>query len=116
MRYAHITGWGVAIPEKVLTNEDIAEIVDTNDEWITTRTGIKERRIAADNEAAFSSGEHPRFQPAGNTSLHEDCKAATKNSSAAPEGCRTGKFTGRRGRDSGGSGSPRNYSRQSADR
>ena len=50
MRYAHITGWGVAIPEKVLTNDDIAEIVDTNDEWITTRTGIRERRIAGPGE------------------------------------------------------------------
>ncbi len=49
-RYAHITGWGRAIPENVLTNDDLARMVDTNDEWIRTRTGIRERRIAAPQE------------------------------------------------------------------
>jgi len=39
------------MPAKVLTNQDLEKMVDTNDEWITTRTGIKERRIAAENEA-----------------------------------------------------------------
>ena len=46
-----ILGTGSYVPEKVLTNDDLAKIVDTNDEWITTRTGIKERRIASENEA-----------------------------------------------------------------
>jgi 3-oxoacyl-[acyl-carrier-protein] synthase-3 len=46
MRYAHIIGTGSATPEKVLTNEDLEKIVDTSDEWITRRTGIKQRRIA----------------------------------------------------------------------
>ncbi len=45
-RYAQITGWGMAVPEKVLTNDDLAQIVNTSDEWITSHTGIKERRIA----------------------------------------------------------------------
>ena len=40
-----ITGWGAALPEKVLTNADIAQMVDTSDEWITERTGIRERRV-----------------------------------------------------------------------
>jgi 3-oxoacyl-[acyl-carrier-protein] synthase-3 len=39
------------MPEKILTNDDLSKIVDTSDEWITTRTGIKERRIAAANQA-----------------------------------------------------------------
>lgn len=43
---AHITGWGMAVPEKILTNDDIAKIVDTNDKWIRDRTGIEQRRIA----------------------------------------------------------------------
>ena len=51
MLYAHITGWGVAIPEKVLTNDDLAQMVDTSDEWIQSRTGIVERRIAAPEES-----------------------------------------------------------------
>ncbi|MDH3500878.1 MAG: ketoacyl-ACP synthase III, partial [Acidimicrobiia bacterium] len=46
MRYAEIVGWGKCLPPTVLTNHDLEKIVDTNDEWITTRTGIKERRIS----------------------------------------------------------------------
>ena len=46
-----ITGIGAYVPERVLTNEELAQLVDTSDEWIVTRTGIRERRIAADTEA-----------------------------------------------------------------
>ena len=46
MPYAHITGWGMSAPEKILTNDDISKLVDTNDSWIRERTGIHERRIA----------------------------------------------------------------------
>jgi len=46
-----ITGLGVHVPEKVLTNAELATIVETSDEWIRERTGIRERRIAADDEA-----------------------------------------------------------------
>ncbi len=49
-RYAKITGWGKYVPAKVLTNADFAKMVDTSDEWITTRTGIKERHIRAEGE------------------------------------------------------------------
>src|SRR5262245_27886696 len=45
-----ITGVGLYVPSKVLTNSELEKIVDTSDEWITTRTGIKERRIAAKDE------------------------------------------------------------------
>jgi 3-oxoacyl-[acyl-carrier-protein] synthase-3 len=48
--YAHITGWGMAAPERVVTNDDLAQNVDTNDEWIRSRTGIRERRVAADDQ------------------------------------------------------------------
>ena len=51
IRQAHITGWGMAVPERVLTNDEIAQIVDTNDEWIQSRTGIRQRRIAAPDES-----------------------------------------------------------------
>ncbi len=47
---AKISGCGFYVPEKILTNFDLEKLVDTLDEWITTRTGIKERHIAADNE------------------------------------------------------------------
>ena len=44
-RAARITGWGSALPERVLTNHDLESMIDTSDEWITERTGIRERRI-----------------------------------------------------------------------
>src|ERR671921_2363579 len=50
MRYAAITGWGMAVPERVLTNAELERVVDTSDEWIVSRTGIRERRIAAPHE------------------------------------------------------------------
>lgn len=49
-RTVSIIGTGSYVPEKVLTNEDLSRIVDTTDEWITSRTGIKERRVAAAGE------------------------------------------------------------------
>lgn len=47
---ARITGTGSYVPEKVLTNFDLEKIIDTSDEWIRTRTGIRERHVAADDE------------------------------------------------------------------
>ncbi len=46
-----ITGLGTAVPERVLTNEELARMVDTSDEWIVARTGIRERRVAEPSEA-----------------------------------------------------------------
>ncbi len=54
--YAHIVGWGMSVPEQVLTNHDLAAIVETSDEWIQARTGIKERRIAGENESTATLG------------------------------------------------------------
>ena len=51
---AIIAGTGSCLPEKRLTNDDLSRMVDTNDEWITQRTGIKERRIASENESTAS--------------------------------------------------------------
>jgi 3-oxoacyl-[acyl-carrier-protein] synthase III len=53
-RYAHIIGWGMEVPDRVLDNFDMEAIVETNDEWIRTRTGISERRIAGDKESTGS--------------------------------------------------------------
>jgi 3-oxoacyl-[acyl-carrier-protein] synthase-3 len=49
-RYAQIVGWGKYVPSQVLTNDDLAKMVDTSDDWIRTRTGIVERRIADPRE------------------------------------------------------------------
>lgn len=51
MIYTKITGTGSAAPQKILTNFDLEKIVETSDEWIRTRTGISERRIASQDEA-----------------------------------------------------------------
>ena len=48
---AVITGCGSFVPSKILTNEDLARMVDTSDEWIVTRTGIKTRHITTDEES-----------------------------------------------------------------
>src|SRR6266571_5624029 len=50
LRTVSIIGTGSYVPKKILTNKDLSRMVDTSDEWITTRTGIKERRIAAKDE------------------------------------------------------------------
>jgi 3-oxoacyl-[acyl-carrier-protein] synthase-3 len=46
MTYAAITGWGACMPPATLTNDDLSTFLDTSDEWITTRTGMKERRVS----------------------------------------------------------------------
>lgn len=51
LRLAGILGWGYHVPDHVLTNHDLAQMVDTSDDWIIARTGIRERRIAATTEA-----------------------------------------------------------------
>jgi len=69
--HAHVVGWGKYIPQRVLTNDDLSRMVDTSDEWIRTRTGIRERRLAKDGEttasmavqAARQALEVARFSP-----------------------------------------------------
>ena len=57
MSYARIAGTGGYLPEKILTNAELAEMVDTSDEWIQSRTGIEERHIAADGEYTVDLAE-----------------------------------------------------------
>jgi 3-oxoacyl-[acyl-carrier-protein] synthase III len=53
---AHVTGWGRYAPSQVLTNADLERMVETSDEWIVSRTGIRERRVAAAHETTASMG------------------------------------------------------------
>src|SRR5205814_5474334 len=55
---ANLAGTGSFLPEKRLTNDDLAKMVETNDEWITQRTGIKERRIAGVGESTATLASH----------------------------------------------------------
>jgi len=61
-RYSRILGTGGYLPETILTNEQIAQTVDTSDAWIIERTGIRERRIAGKQETASSMAEHAARQ------------------------------------------------------
>ncbi|MEN8098419.1 MAG: beta-ketoacyl-ACP synthase III [Chloroflexota bacterium] len=56
-RQAHIIGWGSYVPEKVLDNFELEQMVDTSDEWIVERTGIRQRRIAADDQSTADLAE-----------------------------------------------------------
>jgi 3-oxoacyl-[acyl-carrier-protein] synthase III len=54
LRPVHVTGWGRYAPAQVITNKDLERMVDTSDEWIVSRTGIRERRVAAADETTAS--------------------------------------------------------------
>ncbi len=54
MRNAAITGWGMAVPERVMTNAELERMVDTSDEWIVSRTGIKERHVVGPQDSSTS--------------------------------------------------------------
>ncbi|MBE3580723.1 MAG: ketoacyl-ACP synthase III [Thermoanaerobacteraceae bacterium] len=71
-RYAGIIGTGSALPDRVLTNFDLERMVDTSDEWIRTRTGIRERRVAGEDVAASDLSV-------------EAAREALANSGVAPE-------------------------------
>ncbi len=58
MIYSRIVGTGSYLPEKILTNQDLEKMVDTDDEWIRTRTGIHERHIAAEGETTCDLSEY----------------------------------------------------------
>ena len=57
MRYAKITGTGMCVPDQVITNHDLAKLMDTSDEWIRQRSGIVERRWIEEGESPSSLAE-----------------------------------------------------------
>jgi len=73
--FSRITGTGGYLPSKVLTNKDLESIVETNDQWIVERTGIRERHIAADNEFTSDLALHAcrrALEAAGRTAADVD--------------------------------------------
>src|SRR5579864_8633686 len=69
---AVVTGWGIAVPDKVVTNEDLSARLDTSDQWITERTGIRERRIGGTTaELAIAAGSQALMR-AGRTGADVD--------------------------------------------
>ncbi|MEE8456463.1 MAG: beta-ketoacyl-ACP synthase III [Acidimicrobiia bacterium] len=55
MKNATITGWGMCVPQSIVTNDDLATVIDTSDEWITSRSGIKERRVSHVNNSDMAT-------------------------------------------------------------
>ena len=80
MPYAAITGWGHGMPPAVLTNDDLSTFLDTSDEWITTRTGMKERRVSHVSAIEMASVASKRaLACAGlDASLNEACHRANE--------------------------------------
>ena len=72
MKKVGIIGVGEYLPKKILTNLDLEKMVDTSDEWITTRTGIKERRLAAKNETTSSLALKSAKEAIENANLKPD--------------------------------------------
>src|SRR5512141_80322 len=70
MQYAHITGWGMSVPESVLTNDDISKMVETNDAWIRERTGIQERHVARQDQFASTLGVEAALKALQVANLH----------------------------------------------
>ena len=56
MRSAALTGCGMYVPERIVTNEELARTIDTSDEWIASRTGIRQRRVASSEDTTSSMG------------------------------------------------------------
>lgn len=68
-RFAHVTGWGMAVPERVLSNNELSLMVDTSDDWIITRTGIRERHIAGNHESTSTLATQAALQALSRTEL-----------------------------------------------
>lgn len=60
--FAHITGWGTAVPSHIITNEELAKRVDTTDEWIRERTGIRQRHVAGADESTATLATRAALQ------------------------------------------------------
>ncbi len=71
-RTCSITAVGSYVPERIVTNADLEKTVDTSDEWITSRTGIKERRIAAENEFTSDLGTKAALRAMNNAGITAD--------------------------------------------
>ena len=85
MPYAHITGWGMSVPEQVLTNDDISKMVDTNDAWIRERTGIRERHVARDDQFPSTLGVEASIKALKVANLHPRDLDLIICSSSSPE-------------------------------
>ena len=86
MKPLKIAGIGYCVPETVITNEDLTKLYDTSDEWIYTRTGIKERRVVSGNETAIDLGYNAAKKAMEKSGLGpEDIDCIISAASAPPQ-------------------------------
>src|SRR5580698_6543964 len=69
---AVITGWGIAVPDKIVTNEDLSATLDTSDAWITERTGIRQRHIGGTTSGLAIEAAQEALASAGRTASEID--------------------------------------------
>lgn len=72
MRGIRVTGWGIAVPDKVVTNDDLAVTLDTSDEWIVERTGIRERHIGGTTSGLAIEAAQEALRTAGRSAAEID--------------------------------------------
>ncbi|OOC64287.1 beta-ketoacyl-ACP synthase III [Paenibacillus ihbetae] len=72
LRPVGIIGTGKYVPEKILTNQDLEKMVDTSDEWIVSRTGIRERHVAAEHEATSDLAYHAAVNALKSAGMHAE--------------------------------------------
>ena len=81
-----IAGVGYSVPQTVITNEDLTKLYDTSDEWIYTRTGIKERRLVSGDETAIDLGFEAAKNAIAKSGIKvEDIDLVIAASSAPPQ-------------------------------
>ena len=87
---AAISGWGTALPDQRLTNADLEQLVDTSDQWIVERTGIRERRIAAAGESTATLAVEAGAAAIKHAGLTPDAiDLLVVATGAMPSGCRS---------------------------
>jgi len=89
-----VTGWGIAVPEKVVTNDDLTATLDTNDAWIVERTGIRERRVGGTTSGLAIEAGQKALDKAGLTPADIDMVVLATTTPDAmvpgrPRPCRT---------------------------
>jgi len=72
LKYARITGTGSYLPERIMTNADMEKVVDTTDQWIQDRTGIKQRHIAADDQTTCDLAEQAALRAIAASGINKD--------------------------------------------
>ncbi len=93
MRHAAVTGWGMSVPDRVLTNADLTRLVETSDEWIVSRTGIRERRIVGPDDSTTSLATAAAQQAIDRAGLRADqldliiVATCTPDQFLVPEAC-----------------------------